>query len=567
MKFDKICKAHPFNLDESQIKWVKDTFDSLSIEEKVGQLFCLIARSSDEEWIDTIFEVCQPGGIGYRPVPLEESIKLTHMLAKKAKVPLLIPANTESGGDGFISDFGTLMSSQMGIAATGNPDFAKKLGTICGREGAAIGGNWAFAPVIDIDYNFRNPITNTRTYGSNPDIVKEFGCAYVKAVQENGMAASIKHFPGDGRDERDQHLATTVNDMGCDEWMETYGKAYQASIDAGALTVMPGHIMHPAWSRKLRPGIRDEDILPATLAPEILQDLLRGRLGFNGMIVTDATTMVGYAAAMSRRDAVPLSIAAGADMFLFTKNLKEDFDFMMAGVKNGVITRERLDDAVIRILACKAAMKLHTRELPTLEKAKKIVGCDEHIKWGSECADAAVTLVKEEKGVLPLTPDRYPNILLYPIETKGGASFTRVEGITKDFIDALEQEGFNVSVFEPATSQEGRLAPTTAVVGTYDAIIYVAKIVTKSNQTTVRIEWEMPLGTNAPTFFNDIPTIFVSLANPYHLIDVPRLKTFINAYTPNRQTVKATIQKLMGKSEFKGKSPVDPFCGKWDTKL
>lgn len=286
-------KENPFYLSDQQVKWVMDTFDSFTLEEKVGQLFCLIARSSDEEWIDTIFEVCQPGGIGYRPVPLEEAVRLTHLLSKKAKVPLLIPANTESGGDGFISDYGTLMSSQMGVAATGKPDFAKKLGTVCGREGAAIGGNWAFAPVIDIDYNFRNPITNTRTYGSDPDIVKEFGCAYVKAVQENGMAASIKHFPGDGRDERDQHLATTINDTDCDEWMETYGRIYKESIDAGALTVMIGHIMHPAWSRKLRPGITDEEIMPATLAPELMQDLLRGKLGFNGMIVTDATTMVG----------------------------------------------------------------------------------------------------------------------------------------------------------------------------------------------------------------------------------------------------------------------------------
>lgn len=562
-----MLKKKPFCLSDEQTKWVTDTFESFSLEEKVGQLFCLIARSSDEEWIDTIFEVCQPGGIGYRPVPLEESIQLTHLLAKKAKIPLLIPANTESGGDGFVSDYGTLMSNQMGIAATGNPDFAKKLGTVCGREGSAIGGNWAFAPVIDIDYNFRNPITNTRTYGADPDTVKELGRAYVEAVQENGMAASIKHFPGDGRDERDQHLATTINDTDCDEWMSTYGKVYQESIDAGALTVMIGHIMHPAWSRKLRPGIKDEDIMPATLAPELMQDLLRGKLGFNGMIVTDATTMVGYAAAMSRKEAVPLSIAAGADMFLFTKNLKEDYDFMMDGVKNGVITEERLNDAVLRILATKAAMNLHKRELPTLENAKEIVGCEEHKKWAVECADAAVTLVKEQQGVLPLTPERYPNILLYPIETKGAGSFTREGNVTGEFITALEKEGFHVTVFESAKSAEGRLAPTTAVVGKYDAIVYIAKIVTKSNQTSVRIEWDQPLGNNAPTFFHDIPTIFVSLANPYHLIDVPRIKTFINAYTPNIQVVEAVVKKLMGKSEFKGKSPVDPFCGKWDTKL
>jgi beta-N-acetylhexosaminidase len=223
----------------------------------------------------------------------------------------------------------------------------------------------------------------TRLYGSDDMLVKDCGVAYTKAAQELGMAVSIKHFPGDGVDERDQHLVTSSNDLSCEEWDATFGEAYQASIDAGAMTVMIGHIMQPAYTRRLCPGIKDEDIMPATLAPELINGLLREKLGFNGMIVTDATTMAGFTIPLSRSKAVPYTIACGCDMFLFTKNLEEDYAFMTQGVKDGIITPERLDEAVTRILGLKAALKLPEKKTDGSifvkpEEAKKIVGCKEH---------------------------------------------------------------------------------------------------------------------------------------------------------------------------------------------
>jgi beta-N-acetylhexosaminidase len=158
---------------------------------------------------------------------------------------------------------------------------ASHLGEICAEEAGPAGFNWAFAPIIDIDMNFRNPITNTRTFGSDPKLVAAMGEAYVKAVESRGMAASIKHFPGDGHDERDQHLVTSVNGLSCEEWDATYGLAYRTCIAAGAKTVMVGHILQPAYIRHFNPGIRDEDMLPATLSPELLGGLLRTKLGFN----------------------------------------------------------------------------------------------------------------------------------------------------------------------------------------------------------------------------------------------------------------------------------------------
>lgn len=316
----------------------------------------------------------------------------------------------EKGGNG-IAEEGTFLGTEMAVAATDDYDMARKLGTICGREGSAVGCNWSFSPIIDIDYNYRNPITNTRTFGSNPERVKNMGVQYVRAVQKHGVAASIKHFPGDGMDERDQHLVTSINSMSCDEWDATYGAVYKACIEEGALTVMIGHIIHPAYSKKLDPSLKDEEILPASLSKELLSGLLRTKLGFNGLIVTDATTMAGMTIPMPRSKAVPQTIAAGCDMFLFARNLDEDYAYMKKGVEDGVISQERLNDAVTRILALKASLKLPEKQkdgsiIPNLEEAKKVVGCDEHKTWAKECADKAITLVKNEIGVLPITPDR-----------------------------------------------------------------------------------------------------------------------------------------------------------------
>ena len=145
------------------------------------------------------------------------------------------------------------------VAATGDKSYAAALGAVCAEEGLSVGANYAFAPIVDIDYNFRNPITNTRTFGSNPETVLGFASEYLRECQSRGVACSIKHFPGDGRDERDQHLCTTVNDMSVEEWDSTYGKIYKTLIDEGAKTVMVGHIMQPAYSRFKNPDLSDED--------------------------------------------------------------------------------------------------------------------------------------------------------------------------------------------------------------------------------------------------------------------------------------------------------------------
>ena len=561
-------RAKPFNLDDEDIAWVESTFASMTKDEKIESLFFPCMRNYTEADIDELLDTMHPCGVMYRPCSAEEAVNATNMFRKKCKIPMLIAANLEKGGNGIVNE-GTLIGAPLEIAATDNIENARRLGILCAREGKAVGANYAFAPIIDIDYNFRNPITNTRTFGSDPARVAAYGAAYTEECQKLGVCVSIKHFPGDGRDERDQHLVSSINDMSCEDWMATYGNNYKASIEKGALTVMGGHIMQPAWTKKINPDIKDEDIMPATLSPEMIgpDGLLRKYLGFNGVICTDAPTMAGFTIPMDRSKSVPYSIACGADIFLFNKNMAEDLEYMKKGVEDGILTMERVDEAVMRVLALKAALKLYkqTEDLK-LEDALKVLGCEEHKQWAKEVADQSVTLVKEEKGVLPLDPSK-KRVLYCPIEAEQGVAYSVKAGVCDHVKQMLEKEGFEVTTFVPAPMFEGKTPRQDEVTKNYDYIIYLANMSTKSNQTTVRIEWQQPMGANCPHYVNSVPTIFISVENPYHLLDVPRVKTFINTYNSNDDVLEALMDKLMGRSEFKGKNPVDPFCGKWDTRL
>ncbi|MEW5814756.1 MAG: glycoside hydrolase family 3 N-terminal domain-containing protein [Spirochaetota bacterium] len=350
--------SKPFNLTDDDIPWIKETLAGMDLQAKVEQLFCILGRTPDEDKLKEILRVIKPGAVMFRPAPGGSIQKAHRFLQENSDIPLLLAANLERGGIGIATD-GTHFASPLQVAATDDETVAYRLGLVCGREGRTVGCNWAFAPVVDIDMNYQNPITNTRTFGSNPERVLRVARAYMKGIHECNLAVSIKHWPGDGVDGRDQHLVTSINSLSVEEWDETYGRVYKGMIDAGADTVMAAHIMLPAYSRRLNPGIRDEKLMPASLAPELNYKLLREKLGFNGLIVTDATNMAGFTIAMSREMAVPATIAAGCDMFLLPLDPKEDLEFMMQGLEHGLLTAERLDEAVTRILALKASLQLH----------------------------------------------------------------------------------------------------------------------------------------------------------------------------------------------------------------
>ena len=242
-------KAKPFNLNDEQIKQIEDIYAGMSLDERLGQIFCPVVFTKEEKDLKELSGKYHIGGLLYREGPGEEIRAAQEIAQRYAKVPLLTASNLEYGGNGSAIE-GTYFGRQMLVAATGDINKAYQLGKVSGREGAAVGVNWSFAPVVDIDMNFRNPITNVRTFGNDIDRIINMGKGYMKGCMEEGVACAVKHFPGDGVDERDQHLVTSVNSLSCDEWMETYGRIYREMIEAGTLSVMTAHIALPSFEEK-----------------------------------------------------------------------------------------------------------------------------------------------------------------------------------------------------------------------------------------------------------------------------------------------------------------------------
>jgi len=609
-------KIKPFYLDDNAIQWVNDTIASMTLEEKIGQLFFFMGASRDEDYLRSILDNYHVGGSRYTPTAGAKQIyEQNRILQTYSKIPLLVATNTEDGGDGACMD-GTAIGFPVKIAATGDVQYAYEMGRIGNLEAAAVGCNLSFAPAVDIHQNWQNPSVPNRCYSNNPEVVKNMGLAYFKGAHEaKPFACTAKHFPGEGMDFRDQHLCNSINSATCEEWDKSYGMVYSALIEAGLEAVMAGHVMQPAYTRYFNPQIKDEDIMPATLSKELLWGLLRGKLGFNGLIITDASHMLGMTTRMKRKDLVPQSIAAGCDMFLFFNDPDEDFDFMLNGYRNGVITEERLQDALQRILGLKAKLGLHhtSRDqiLPPVENLHQVIGREEFHTIAAEVADKSITLVKNKQdGLFPLTPQKYPRItisMVHALDEYYAQALQQISleqanvpegfkprgalsaGLTRapEYLlkELLEQRGFSVDILENIAKVRYLAMKTNSDSKIDGAMAYAEKssvdsfvsqrdlVILLSDvgfgvQPVSRPAWPFPKGSvSVPWYVHELPVIAVSLGNPFLLADIPQVRTYINAYDTESVTVEALAKKLCGEEPFIGQDPVDAFCGLWDTRL
>ncbi|WP_142045497.1 gluconokinase, GntK/IdnK-type [Arthrobacter sp. SLBN-100] len=580
-QFDVDLQAAPFNLDGDAVTWVETTMAAMTLEEKIGQLFINHNNDYSPEYLDGVLENYHVGGMRYRPGPSAAVQEHIRYAQSRTRIPLLVASNPEMGGAGSCDD-GTFVSTHLQAGSHPDKAIARQMGQVAGAETAALGCNWAFAPIVDIHYNWRNTVISTRAFGNTPEIVVERAKEYFDGISESPTVCAMKHFPGDGVDERDQHVVTSYNTFGYEEWNRTYGHVYREMIGHGVQSIMVGHIGAPELSRHFRPGMADAEILPATLAPELLQDLLRGELGFNGLVLTDASLMVGLTQARKRKDLVPATIAAGCDMFLFFRNPAEDFGYMLDGYKSGVITEQRLHDALRRILGLKASLGLHRKSADQLvppAEALAVIGSEAHRAVAAEVADRTVTLVKDTANNLPITPETHKRIRLYGIS--GGADFTRADPLAYlDTVkDELEAAGFEVHVFKTAEQREAagetgmnfmRVLSEEATgdyAEKYDAAFVFANVKGFAQEAAIRIKWSSPMAAEIPWYVTEVPTVFVSLNQPNHLIDVPMVKTAIHAHAGSREAIRATIDKIQGKSGFEGTFNDNVFCGSFDTRL
>ena len=587
-------KAKPYCLSEQDIAWVEETIASMTDEEKVGQLFWQLTASQEEGYLQELMEKYHLGGCRYNGMPGAKVLQQNRTLQKYAKVPVFIACNPESGGNGVCSD-GTFVSSQVKIGATRNPEYARAMGRISGAQIAATGCNMAFAPVSDITYNWECEEILSRAYGNDPDLVATMAKAYMEGIHETaGVASCAKHFPGNGQDYRDAHLSNNVNHFGLEKWMQTYGKVYKTLIDGGLDAIMGGHILMPEYMKELYPDITPEQLLPGTLCPEIMTGLLREKLGFNGMVVTDASHMVGMTNQMKRAQMLPAAINAGCDMFLFFNDPEEDFTTMLQAYQTGVISQERMTEALTRILGLKAAMGLNKKAkdalCPSEETMQAALNNPEFRAVAPAISKDALTLVKyKQEGVLPLTPEKTKRIMI--VNVKGadgpmaalmklamGGSAPRKSPAEK-LRDRLVDKGFDAFIYESpldkmmAQAKAGQPVNLNLYFAGKNAIAdFVAgqdAVITFFDVASGHPTFGMSKGGGEiPWYVHELPVIGISVNKPTMLEDCPMLQTYINTYDANDDTMDALVEALMtGPEAFRGQDPIDSYCGLLDTHM
>ena len=545
-------RAAPIDLDDDAVTWVQTTLDALTPHEKVGQLFTLRSFGFDPDEAQQMADFA-PGGITrfFSPHGPAEIDRLDE-LRLSARVPYLVSGDLE--GSRMSLSFGTEVPNPLALAAVDDIEATKAISDIMAREAAAIGINWSFTPVLDINAAFRSPIVATRGFGSDIDLIERHTIAQIRAFQARNVAATAKHWPGEGHDDRDQHLVTTINPLSTEDWEASFGRLYRAAIDAGVMSVMSAHIALPAYAAEQgAEGL--ERFRPASISEILNLRLLRGQLGFNGLIVSDATPMAGLTGWAPRAEHLPQIIANGCDMILFSTNPVQDRAIIEAAIADGRITAARLEEALGRILGLKAALGLH-RGVKSADRTA-IGRADDRAQAQSVTARAP-TLVKDVQGLLPLSPERHRRVLIL---TTGIVS--PAHGPEPFLLpDLMRAEGFEVTVHDPGAGWPDPRA--------HDLVLFVMGEETLLTRGRIFLDWAGLTGHFIPAMdrsWFDVPNALISFGYPYYLYDAPRMPCVVNAYATMDSMQRATLDCLMGRRDFMGRSPVDPFCALPDARF
>ncbi len=554
----------PKNIPPSAAEWVETTLSTLDVDQLVGQMLnpLLTCPWEPSPTPEERLEEALNFQVGAAFVCCDKSNAETRELIERFRngspVPPLVCADIELSSP--LKDV-VRFGGNMNLGAVAGEARAAELAYECGRYNAilanSVGINWSFGPVVDLPLNYDNPMCGARNYSRDPDRVATLANALVNGMQEHGLGATLKHFPGDGTDDRDQHLVTPVNDLDFEVWKQTYGKTFGDGIANGAYSIMMGHIaLLCRSSRDPRTGT----LMPATLDSKIQVELLRDEMGFQGVIVSDAIAMGGAVShCRNVADAAIRNILTGSDMVLFVRDLGEVVAGVKAAVDRGDITLERLRESVRRILTMKAKLGLPDNDYQALPAETAAAEHEKARAVSREIAEKSVTLVRDCNHALPLKLPGGATILvcLLPKEVGEGEGMLLPDEIRKEFESSyldreLKNRGFKVVCVGDRHTMAREAEDA-------DAIIFVSNTRPEAGRGSIRLSrialrW---INFSWDIINSDRPVLFISMGNPYVLREIPDMPTFICTYSQSPDIARATVKAIVGELDFAGELPVD----------
>jgi beta-N-acetylhexosaminidase len=541
----------------------------LTPEEKVGQLFVVVARGafhneSSPEFRALLHQVRDNhvGGIHWASgSEVFETAFLTRRLQAAAKIPLLFSADLEAGPGMRLNDT-TYWPWPMAVAATGDPELARREGEIVAEESRAIGLNQIYAPVADVNVNPDNPVINVRSFGEDPREVARFVAAFVTGVQSRGVIATVKHFPGHGDTAIDSHRSLPVLNASRERLEQVELVPFRAAIAAGVGAVMTAHLAVPALDATPAPP-REEGLsenpymhdpaeitanatLPASLSPALINGLLRGELKFQGLVVTDALDMGGLVEHFDPPEAAIRAVLAGNDQVLKSTNTEAAMAGVRRAAESGRIPAARLEESLRRILSAKARVGAPS---PDFDRIFRLVDNPEHRAVCEEISRRSITLVREASGALPLEAGLR---VVHIIASDGGQGKVG-EDISRELAARLRNPP-EVFVLDPRT--DPNVAETAVqAAGQADAVVLSLFVRFQSGRGTLALS-DPPRGIVGRIAAASKRTVAVSFGTPYLLRELPELPTYIAAYGGQSDIQVAAARALFGEAAITGRLPV-----------
>jgi len=528
---------------------------TLTVRQKIGQLivpwlsgaYTAVDDSVFVEatrWIDSL----QVGGIIISVgSPLDIATKLNALQAR-SRLPLLISADLEWGA-GMRVVGATAFPQIMAAGATGRPEDAYTIGRAAAIEGRAVGIHVNFAPDADLNNNPLNPIINTRSFGEDPRAVGRLVSAYIRGLHDNGMLATLKHFPGHGDTETDSHIGLPVINADYTRLDTLELVPFRSGIEAGADVVMSAHIAFPPFTSSDEPG---------TLSAAVLTGLLRDSLRFRGLVVTDALMMGAIVAKYGAGEATVRAFLAGSDLLLMPANPDSALEAMTAAVANGRISAERLDTSVRRMLEIKRRLRLYARRTVPLPDIMATVGARQFQNAAQDLAVRALTLVRDTAGTLARLRATRTRIALIGYADEGNGSvgqqlaeLLRVNGDTIDYFRLWPMSG-------PLSYDSAR-----TVIERNPVALFAANVKPISWRGNIALPDSLARMIGATDSVR--PTVLVSFGSPYLLNQTPTVKTYLVAWSGVRPAERAAARAILGLSPVGGHLPirVPPYPVGW----
>lgn len=545
--------------------WVERTLASLSVREAVGQLimpwmsgaYAAADGPEMEEFLGYVEEGLIGGVVISIGLPHSYGAKL-NLLQDRARIPLLVASDFESGGPGMRINHvyalpsllpqggGTAFPPTMAFGAIGEESFAREYGRITALEARAVGVHLNFAPVLDVNSNPANPIINTRSFGEDPLLVARLGVAYLAGAREGGVLTTAKHFPGHGDTRSDSHVELPVVDADMERLEAVELVPFRRAVEAGVDAIMTAHVAVP---RLLGP-----EGPPATLSAFFLTELLRRRMGFGGIILTDALSMRAIADHYGAGEAAVLALEAGADILLAPGDVRETARAVEAAVASGRLSRERIWVSARRVLEAKARVGLHQVRRVDLEKIHHRVGIRAHTDFAELAAARSLTLPRDRERLLPLEVRRYPDVLQ--------VVYARADDLVAGRALAAALGGaflrFRTLRFTPESppSAYEELARVAA-----SATLVVVSIFVPPRSGAGEVAVVEPLARWVEETAGRRPTVVVSFGNPYLLSAFPSVGTYLLAWGPQEVSQRAAARALLGEIPVTGRLPISlpPF--------